>query len=74
MDIGSWIILWIFEVLFLSLAIRHANWLEGSFFAAFVSIFAVRWNAEGIKLFCWISLIATTIWFVAGLAVPGLRF
>jgi hypothetical protein len=33
-----------------------------------------QWGEEGIKLFGWVSLIATMLWFVIGLADPDARW
>lgn len=34
---------------------------------------AWRWSAEGIRLFAWLSLLASTAWFVLGLIEPAAR-
>lgn len=34
---------------------------------------AWRWNAETIALFAWLSLAASTLWFVLGLLEPAVR-
>jgi len=72
-----WIVFYFFELLFWLWIIRWggAKWLEGTFASGLlISTLAPAWRAEGIKLFAWISLIAMSIWFVAGLANPSLRF
>lgn len=51
-----------------------AERLEGTFTSGLlVNYFAVNWSAEGIKLFAWLTLIATTIWFFAGVFYPEIR-
>jgi hypothetical protein len=34
---------------------------------------AWRWNADAIRVFAWLSLLASTLWFVFGLFVPASR-
>jgi hypothetical protein len=72
-----WTAFFFFEVLFWLWIIRWggAEWLEGTLTSGFIiSYFAPTWRAEGIKLFGWLSLIFSTIWFVIGLFEPSLRF
>jgi len=51
-----------------------AERLEGTFTSGFfIHWFAPRWSAEGIKLFAVLTLFFSTILFIVGLFVPGLR-
>ncbi len=60
----SWIAFW-----------GGAERLEGSLASGFlVSFRAPAWEAEGIKLFAWLMLIAGGVWFIVGLFAPGARF
>jgi hypothetical protein len=73
----AWIIFFICNVLFWFWIIRWggAEWLEGTLTSGFlISIFAPKWSTNGIKLFAWLSLICSAIWFVAGIFVPSIRF
>ena len=77
MTLSGWIIIFLVQVLFWIWVIRWggAERLEGTFTSGFlISWLAPRWSAEGIKLFAWLSLIAGTAWFFAGLFYPELRF
>lgn len=77
MSLTSWIIIYFVELLFWLWILRWggATWLEGTFASGFlISIFAPRWSAEGIKLFALLTLIASTIWFIIGIIMPGVRF
>ena len=75
MDISVWVLCWSFEMGFLYLIARNALWLEGSFLSGLiVSWFAPKWNADGIRLFAWLSMAFSSLWFVAGLFSPDLRF
>ena len=52
-----------------------AEKLEGSFTSGFlISFLTPNWSAEGIKLFGWLTLMGSTLWFLTGLFVPNLRF
>lgn len=77
MPIIAWITLFIIELVFWLWVIKWggAERLEGSFASGFlISIFAPNWSAEGIKLFAWLTLIVSSIWFVIGLFYPDVRF
>ena len=51
-----------------------AQRLEGTFTSGFlVSIFALRWSADGIRLFAFIMLFISTISFGIGLFVEDYR-
>lgn len=72
----AWIIIYAFDVVFFLWVVRWggAEWLEGTFTSGMlIHWFAPTWTAEGIKLFVWVSFIATSIWFVVGLFVPSAR-
>lgn len=52
-----------------------AEWLEGSFLSGFlINLRAPYWDSGGIKLFGWLMLIVSSIWFVVGVFVPGMRW
>lgn len=38
-----------------------------------VHLRAPSWSREGLELFAWLSLLASSIWFAMGLLDPGLR-
>ncbi len=74
---GLWLAFFIIDVLFWLWIIRWggAKWLEGTLTSGFlINYFAPTWSAEGIKIFAWISLIASVIWFLIGIFEPSLRF
>lgn len=50
-----------------------AERLEGSFLAGLLDHFAIGWTAGGIRLYAWLWLIVSTLGFVIGVFVPGLR-
>lgn len=51
-----------------------AEWLEGSWLAAFIVHFrSPEWTADGIRLFALLMWIGQTIWFVIGLFHPDAR-
>jgi hypothetical protein len=75
-SLTAWIILYLLELLFWLWIIRWggAERLEGTFTSGLlISYFAPGWSAEGIKLFAWLTMIAGTVWFIAGLFFPDLR-
>jgi len=77
MDLLPWIAIYLVEVLFWLWVLRWggAQWLEGTFSSGLlIHWFAPRWSADGIKLFGWLTLIVTTIWFIIGLFQPVVRF
>jgi len=77
MSLGLWGLFYVLDVLFWLWVVRWggAEWLEGTFTSGFlIHLLALRWTAEGIKLFGWGTLILSTIWFVLGLFYPELRF
>ena len=71
-----WIVFYILDLLFWCWIIfwGGASWLEGTFKSGFLlSTFAPRWSTDGIRLFAWLSLIVSTLWFIAGLFSPDFR-
>jgi hypothetical protein len=75
MEVSYWLVGWVVEMGSLYLAARNAKSLEGSFLSGLmVGPLAPMWSAEGIKLFAWLSMFGSTLWFVAGLMSPELRF
>ena len=77
MSLTAWIILYLGQLVFWVWVIRWggAERLEGTFASGFlINYFATRWNADGIRLFAWLTLAAGTIWFVIGLFNPLVRF
>ena len=77
MNLQIWVLMYAVELLFWLWVIRWggAQWLEGTFSSGLlISILAPNWSAEGIKLFAWLTLFFSTIWFVLGLFYPEIRF
>ena len=70
-----WIAIHAIEALFLVWVLRWggAERLEGSWASGFISNFAPRWNAEGLRMAALILLVFCAITFVAGLFMPSLR-
>lgn len=50
-----------------------AERIEGTLASGFLSSFAPRWSAEGLKMAALILLVLCAIGFVVGLFVPSLR-
>jgi hypothetical protein len=76
MPLVIWVILYSVGVVFWLWVIfwGGAEWLEGTLASGFlVSIFAPRWSSEGIKLFAWLALFGSTVWFVLGIFIPEAR-
>jgi len=77
MSTGSWIALFVAQMLFWLWVARYggARWLAGRTAALVLLIYphAPRWGEEGLKLFGWLSLIASAAWFVLGLADHDVR-
>ena len=77
MSLLFWIFSYLVDLLFwLWIIFRGgAEWLEGSFLSVLVG---GRWgpemSADGIRIFAWLSLIGTTIYFIIGLLNPDSRF
>ena len=76
MELFAWIIGYLLNLLLCLWMVRWggAEWLEGTFLSGFlVNIFAPRWNAEGIKLLIWLTLLISSVWFLLGLIWPEIR-
>ena len=77
MSTGSWIALFVAQMLFWLWVARYggARWLAGRTAALVLLIHphAPRWGEEGLKLFGWLSLIASAAWFVLGLVDHDVR-
>jgi hypothetical protein len=75
MELQTWILLYAAQSLFWVWILfgGGAKWGEDSFLFAFLSGIGRIWEEEQIKLYAWLCWIGTTVWFVAGLADPGLR-
>ncbi|MDH5545013.1 MAG: hypothetical protein OEZ43_05435 [Gammaproteobacteria bacterium] len=77
MTLTLFVALYLVEMLIFFWTIRWngAEWMEYRFRAGiFFGYFAIGWNAEQIKLYAWLCGILSTIYFVAGLIKPELRF
>jgi hypothetical protein len=78
MSTALWVAFFVAQILFWLWVARYggARWLAGRTAAAFFFIDprVSQWEEEGIKLFGWVSLIATMLWFVVGLADPDARW
>ena len=70
-----WIAIHAVEALFLLWVLRWggAERLEGTWASGFISSYAPRWNAEGLRMAALILLVFCAITFVAGLFMPSLR-
>lgn len=70
-----WIAIHAVEALFLVWVLRWGGTerLEGTWASGFISSFAPRWNAEGLRMAALILLVFCAITFVAGLFMPSLR-
>lgn len=76
MPVSLWTLFYGLSTLFWLWILRWggAERLEGTFASGFfLCALAPRWNAEEIKLFALLSLVASTILFVIGLFVPAFR-
>ena len=76
MGLTAWCLFYGIELIFWIWIIRWggAERLEGTFSSGFLlHMFAPRWSADGIKLFAWLMMIVSTIWFAIGLFNPGVR-
>jgi hypothetical protein len=76
MELFAWIIGYLLNLLLCLWMVRWggAEWLEGTFLSGFlVNIFAPRWNAGGIKLYIWLTLLISSVWFLLGLFWPEIR-
>jgi hypothetical protein len=70
-----WIAIHALEALFLVWVLRWggAERIEGTWASGFISGFAPRWNAEGLRMAALILLVFCAITFVLGLFMPSLR-
>ncbi|MCR6476779.1 hypothetical protein NU688_11530 [Variovorax sp. ZS18.2.2] len=70
-----WIAIHAVEALFLVWVLRSggAERIEGTWASGFISGFAPRWNAEGLRMAALILLVFCAITFVVGLFMPSLR-
>ena len=76
MELIAWIIGYLLNLLLCLWIVRWggAEWLEGTFLSGFLlNIFAPRWSAEGIKLYIWLTMMISTVWFLLGLFWPEIR-
>ncbi len=76
MELIAWIFAYSLNLLICLWIVRWggAEWLEGTFLSGFLlNIFAPRWNADGIKLYIWLTLLISSVWFVLGLFWPEIR-
>jgi hypothetical protein len=76
-SLAEWITIYLLDLLFWLWVVRWggAQWLEGTFISGIlINLRAPLWDSEGIKLFGWLMLIISTIWFVVGFLVPDLRW
>ena len=77
MHLVWWILIYVAEALFWLWIVRWggAERLEGTFASVFLVHFrAPGWGTKGIKVFGWICLVLSTIWFLIGLFDPESRF
>ncbi len=76
MSLTWWTITYLADLLFWLWVVRWggAERLEGTLSSGFfVSVFAPRWSAEGIKLFGYGTIIITTILFILGIFFADFR-
>ena len=72
-----WVIIYLSDLLFWLWVVRWggAEWFEGTFTSGFLINFrAPMWDSAGIKLFGWLMLMISTIWFVVGILMPEMRW
>jgi len=73
MSLTRWIVIYVADLVFWLRVVRWggAEILEGTVASGFfISIFAPRWSAEGIKLFGYGIIIISSILFVLGIFLP----
>lgn len=75
MSTGAWVALYIVQALWWLWLARWggARSIQGSLAAWLLDPVAWRWDADLIKVFAWLSLAASTLWFVLGLVEPAAR-
>ena len=77
MSLTKLIIIYMINLVFWLWVVRWggAEWLEGTFSSVFfISIFAPRWSADGIKLFGYGTILISTIFFIAAIFYPDFRY
>ena len=76
MSLTAWIIQFALQSLFYKwiLSWAGAQWLEGIKSALTLGWMTWDWNAEQIRFYILIIWIFSSVWFVAGLLNPSLRF
>jgi hypothetical protein len=72
----AWIALYIIQALWWLWLARWggARSVQGWPSAFLVDPLAWRWDRDVIRLFAWLALAASTVWFVIGLFQPAARF
>ncbi len=75
MSTAVWVILYAIQAVWWLWVARWggARVLEGWVAALMLEPLAWRWDADMIKVFAWLSLLATTLWFLLGLVEPIAR-
>jgi hypothetical protein len=75
MSLALWTVWHAAKALFCLWVLRWggAERLEASFASGFISSFAPRWSAEGLRMAALILLVLCAVGFLAGLLVPSLR-
>ncbi len=75
MSTAVWVTLYVIQaVWWLWIALwGGARVLDGWVAALMLDPLAWRWDADVIRLFAWLSLTATTFWFLLGLVEPAAR-
>jgi hypothetical protein len=76
MSTGAWIALYVVQMLWWLWLARWggARVVQGARAAWLLHPLAWRWDAEVIEFFAWLSILASTVWFVIGLIDPSHRF
>lgn len=75
MSITVWIVLYVLNSFWWKWIISWggAQWVEGWKSFLLIEWFALDWNAEQIRLYALCTWVLSTLWFIAGMLVPGLR-
>jgi hypothetical protein len=75
MSTAVWVTLYVIQAVWWLWIARWggARVLEGWRATLLVDPLAWRWDADMIKVFAWLSLLATTFWFLLGLVEPTAR-
>ena len=76
MSLTAWIVQFALQSLFYKwiLSWGGAQWLEGIKSALTLGWMTWDWNAEQIRFYILIIWIFSSVWFIAGLLNPSLRF